>query len=52
VRVTGNVQGENAASVVLRNSRVGGSVQIVQGKSARVMSSIVWDDILLDEQRR
>ncbi len=51
VRVVGNVQAENAASVyVLSNSRVGGSVQIVQGGNARVNNSFVNGDILFDSQ--
>src|SRR5919106_6559443 len=36
VRVIGNVQGENARNVVVRGSRVGGSVQVVQGRAALV----------------
>jgi hypothetical protein len=36
VRVIGNVQGENARRVnVVKRSRVGGSVQVVQGRSAK-----------------
>ncbi|MGH2812981.1 MAG: hypothetical protein ACRDI1_09750, partial [Actinomycetota bacterium] len=51
VNVIGNVQGENARNVIVRkNSRVGGSVQVVQGKKARVASSKVNGDILYDEQ--
>lgn len=50
VRVIGNVQGENARRVnVVRNSRVGGSVQVVQGRSATVRSSRVNADILYDD---
>jgi hypothetical protein len=50
VRVTGNVQGENAQNVVVRGgSRVGGSVQVVQGARARVAFSRVNADILFDE---
>jgi hypothetical protein len=53
VRVIGNVQGENANLVVLRGgSRVGGSVQIVQGGGARVIGSNVSGDILFDENDR
>ena len=36
VRVIGNVQAEGHRSVVLRRSRVGGSVQLVQGGAATV----------------
>jgi hypothetical protein len=50
VRVIGNVQGENAENVVVKGgSRVGGSVQVVQGDRARVASSRVNGDILFDE---
>ena len=53
IRVVGNVQAENAARVVVRDgSRVGGSVQIVQGGAARVVGSAVNGDILYDENRR
>jgi hypothetical protein len=38
--------------VVRRGSRIGGSVQIVQGGAARVLGSVVNGDILYDEQRR
>src|SRR5918995_1803495 len=42
VRVIGNVQGENAENVVVKGgSRVGGSVQVVQGERARVAFSRV-----------
>jgi hypothetical protein len=51
VRVIGNVQGENAENVVIRaTSRIGGSVQVVQGERARVINSRVDGDILYDEQ--
>ena len=49
VRVIGNVQGENARGVAVRQSWVGGSVQIVQGRSATVRSTRVNADILYDE---
>src|SRR5919106_213769 len=53
VRVIGNVQAENALNVVVRDgSRIGGSVQIVQGGRARVATSRVNGDILYDENRR
>jgi hypothetical protein len=53
IRVVGNVQAENAARVVVRDgSRVGGSVQVVQGGAARVVGSAVNGDILYDENRR
>jgi hypothetical protein len=52
VRVIGNVQGENAANVrVLARSSVGGSVQVVQGRAAQVLDSVVTGNILYDEQR-
>jgi hypothetical protein len=50
VRVIGNVQGENARNVaVVAQSRIGGSVQVVQGKAARVVRSRVNGDILYDD---
>lgn len=51
VRVVGNVQAEDAKKVVVRNgSRVGGSVQVVQGGSGRVVATNVKGDILYDDQ--
>jgi hypothetical protein len=51
VNVIGNVQAENARNVVVRkDSRVGGSVQVVQGKKATVAGSRVKGDILYDDQ--
>jgi hypothetical protein len=51
VNVIGNVQGENARNVIIRkDSRVGGSVQVVQGRKATVANSKVEGDILYDEQ--
>jgi hypothetical protein len=50
VRVIGNVQGENARRVnVVGDSRVGGSVQVVQGTFAKVKKSRINADILYDE---
>jgi hypothetical protein len=50
VVVIGNVQGENARDVmVLDGSRVGGSVQVVQGRRASVRKSRINADILYDE---
>jgi hypothetical protein len=50
VRVIGNVQGENARKVaVVQESRVGGSVQVVQGDAAKVKDSRVKGSILYDE---
>jgi hypothetical protein len=50
VRVIGNVQGENARRVnVVRRSRVGGSVQVVQSTFAKVRKSRINADILYDE---
>ncbi len=47
--VIGNVQAENAKQVnVLESSRVGGSVQVVQGGGANVLDSFVDSDILYD----
>jgi hypothetical protein len=53
IRVVGNVQAEDATRVVVRaGSRVGGSVQIVQGGSARIVRTTVNGDILFDDQGR
>jgi hypothetical protein len=50
VRVIGNVQGENAQRVkVVQDSKVGGSVQVVQGDAAKVADSRIKGDILYDE---
>jgi hypothetical protein len=50
VVVIGNVQGEGARKVILRRgSRVGGSVQLVQGGSAKISKTAVDSDILLDD---
>jgi hypothetical protein len=49
VRVNGNVQGEGARRVdVVGGSRVGGSVQVVQGGAATVADSVITADILYD----
>lgn len=51
VRVVGNVQAENARNVIVRaGSSVGGSIQIVQGRKARVKRTRVGGDILFDDQ--
>jgi hypothetical protein len=52
VKVIGNVQGENAHRVNVRSSRVGGSVQVVQGKFARIAGTTIKADILFDENAR
>jgi hypothetical protein len=50
VKVIGNVQGENARRVnVLRGSRIGGSIQVVQGGAAKVLDSRVKADIQMFE---
>jgi hypothetical protein len=50
VRVIGNVQAENARMVnVVRSSHVGGSIQVVQGRSGTVRGSRVNADILYDD---
>lgn len=52
VRVIGNVQAEGAARVVVAaNSRVGGSVQIVQGGSAHVRATMINADLLYDDNK-
>jgi hypothetical protein len=52
LRVIGNVQAENAEKVLIGKSRVGGSVQIVQGGGARVENTRIKFDILYDSNRR
>lgn len=50
VVVIGNVQAEGAQKVtVQKGSRIGGSVQLVQGGSATIADSAIDGDILLDE---
>lgn len=50
VVVIGNVQAEGAHKVTVRGgSRVGGSVQLVQGGSATISDTAIDGDILLDE---
>jgi hypothetical protein len=52
VRVTGNVQAENARNVVIRRkSLIGGSVQVGQSGRASILGSRVNGDIHLDENR-
>jgi hypothetical protein len=52
VRVVGNVQGENARAVTVRDgSRVGGSVQVKQGGRASVADSFITHDIQYDQNR-
>src|ERR671918_2032078 len=51
IRVVGNVQAENARKVVVREgSRIGGSVQIVQGGAAQILGNRINGDILFDDQ--
>ena len=51
VRVIGNVQAEGARNVVVRRaSKVGGSIQIVQGGAALIRGTSVNADILFDDQ--
>jgi hypothetical protein len=51
VTVIGNVQAENARTVVVREgSRIGGSVQVKQGGSASVTGSQITADIQYDQQ--
>ncbi|MDQ3661484.1 MAG: hypothetical protein M3454_10580 [Actinomycetota bacterium] len=53
VRVIGNIQAENARNVIVRaGSKVGGSIQVVQGGKARVKGTRVGGDILFDDQGR
>jgi hypothetical protein len=53
IRVIGNVQAENARTVIVREgSRIGGSVQIVQGGAARILANRINGDVLFDDQDR
>lgn len=50
VRVVGNVQSEGSRKVVVaEGSRVGGSVQIVQGGIAKILGNRINGDILFDD---
>lgn len=55
IRVIGNVQAENAKHVAVRDSTIGGSLQIVQGRNASILSTIernrVTGDIQFFENR-
>ena len=51
VAVVGNVQGENAASIIFRGGSVGGSVQIVQSGGANIDGAQINGDILFDANR-
>ncbi len=49
----GNVQSEDARRVnVVENSRIGGSIQVVQGGAAKVADSKVNADVLYDENNQ
>lgn len=61
VRVVGNVQAENARNVIVTyrkssgftyRSRIGGSVQVKQGRAATVRASRIAGDIQYDANRR
>jgi hypothetical protein len=52
IRVTGNIQGDNARRIVVRRSRVGGSVQVKQGGGATIAGTRVTHDVQLDANRR
>ena len=52
VTVKGNVQAEGARSVqVMAGSTVDGSVQVVQGRGAKIVDSTIGADILFDTDR-
>jgi hypothetical protein len=52
VQVVGNIQAEGAKNVkVNAKSRIGGSIQIVQGQAAAIDRAFVNGDILFDENR-
>ncbi len=48
IRTVGNVQAEGARRVIVRSSRIGASVQVVQGRMASLQSTIVNGDVLYD----
>jgi hypothetical protein len=51
VRVIGNIQAENAQRVnVVAGSRVGGNIQVVQGRAGVIRNTVVNADILFDDQ--
>ena len=52
VRVIGNIQSEGFRNVTVEDSRVGGSVQVVQGRLADIRRTKVNADILFDDNRR
>ena len=47
----GNVQAENAATVNVSRSRIGGSVQVVQGRRSRLRANVVKGDVQYFENR-
>ena len=51
IRVKGNVQGEGATAVYVRDSRVGGSIQVVQGRRGRILRNTVDSDVQFFENR-
>ena len=48
IRTIGNVQAEGARNVVVRDSRIGGSYQVVQGRAASLQTTVVNGDVLYD----
>ena len=52
IHVVGDLQAENHQRVVVRRSRVGGSIQIVQGGGSTVTGNTVKGDIQFFENRR
>jgi hypothetical protein len=51
LRVISTVQAENAARVNVSRSRIGGSVQVVQGRSSRLRANVVKGDVQYFENR-
>ena len=52
IRVIGNIQSEGFRNVTVEDSRVGGSIQVVQGRRADIRRTKVNADILFDDNRR
>lgn len=52
IRVIGNIQSEGFQNVTVEDSRVGGSIQVVQGRRADIRRTHVNADILFDDNRR
>ena len=51
-RIIGNVQGEGFRNVTVHDSRIGGSVQVVQGGLVDIRRNRINGDVLFDENTR